>query len=466
MAFLGSDMNAPMSRAALSAFVAQVKSQFGDGSEASHTNRMVGAAFLIRAAGAVLAYSSTVLFVHWMGAFQFGVYVYVWTWVLLITGVIDLGLGDAAQRFIPEYTQRQAPDLLRGFYVGSRWLALVLSSAIAMGLVAVLTLLEPWLSDYERLPLYLACLALPLCGLLQIQSGIARAHNWVQLAQLPTYVIRQLLLIAFMGIAFFAAVPTDAVTAVIISVATVWIIAMGQFLILNRKLADRIEPGVKTYQVKNWFAISLPMMMVDGIYLLLTYSSILLLQIYQTPHDIAVYYAADKTLALVAFVHFAVIQSTAHKFSQHHAAGDRAKLSAALSHAIRLTFWPSLAATVVVLTAGLPLLWLFGRDFIAGYPLMFILSIGLLARAAVGPLAVFLNMIGQQRACASIFGAALVTNIVMCLILIPSFGTIGAAISMSTALVFESAALFLVTKRRLGFHGLIWGARTTVAPAE
>jgi O-antigen/teichoic acid export membrane protein len=184
---------------------------------------------------------------------------------------------------------------------------------------------------------------------------------------------------------------------------------------------------------------------------------VLLLQLYQTPHDIAVYYAADKTLALVAFVHYAVAQSTAHKFSEYHFAGDREKLAAALAHAIRLTFWPSFAATVLVLMLGVPLLWLFGKDFVAGYPLMFILAIGLLSRAAVGPLAPFLNMIGQQRACAAIFAAAFVTNCVLCVLLIPPLGMIGAAISTATALIVESTALFLVTKRRLGFHGLIWG---------
>ena len=34
---------------------------------------------------------------------------------------------------------------------------------------------------------------------------------------------------------------------------------------------------------------------------------------------------------------------------------------------------------------GKPLLWLFGSDFTAGYPAMFVVAIGLLARSAIGP---------------------------------------------------------------------------------
>ena len=45
----------------------------------------------------------------------------------------------------------------------------------------------------------------------------------------------------------------------------------------------------------------------------------------------------------------------------------------------------------------------------------------------------------------------------LCVVLIPRFGVAGAAIATSTALIVESILLFIVTKRRLGFHVFIWG---------
>ncbi len=41
-------------------------------------------------------------------------------------------------------------------------------------------------------PLYLACAALPICGLAQVQSGIARSYDWVNLGLSPAYVLRQI----------------------------------------------------------------------------------------------------------------------------------------------------------------------------------------------------------------------------------------------------------------------------------
>ena len=43
-----------------------------------------------------------------MGSYEFGVFVYVWTWTLLIGGVADAGMAAAAQKFIPEYAERGA----------------------------------------------------------------------------------------------------------------------------------------------------------------------------------------------------------------------------------------------------------------------------------------------------------------------------------------------------------------------
>jgi len=152
-----------------------------------------------------------------------------------------------------------------------------------------------------------------------------------------------------------------------------------------------------------------------------------------------------------------VAQTVAHKFSEYHVSGGRERLAAFLAHSIRMTFYPSLALIVVLLALGDPLLRMFGRDFTAGYYLMFIVAIGLLARAAVGPVERLLNMLGERRACAQVYAVSFLLNLVLCVLIIPHFGAAGAAAASAVTLVFESACLFLVAKMRLGFHCLVWG---------
>ncbi len=152
--------------------------------------------------------------------------------------------------------------------------------------------------------------------------------------------------------------------------------------------------------------------------------------------------------------------ATTHKFSEYHVSGDRQRLASFFDETIRWTFWPSLIACVAILAFGRPLLKLFGADFESGYPVMFILAIGMLARAAVGPAERLLNMLGERKQCALVYAAAFVTNLVLCIILIPRIGIEGAAIATSTALVAESILFYCVARRRLGFHLFILGGDT------
>src|SRR5262249_17929473 len=117
----------------------------------------------------------------------------------------------------------------------------------------------------------------------------------------------------------------------------------------------------------------------------------------------------------------------------------------------------SLALIAVLLMLGEPLLRMFGTDFVGGYPLMFIIAIGLLARAAVGPAERLLNMLGERRACAHAYAGAFLLNVALCFVLIPRLAAVAAAASSATALVFESAWLFLIAKFHLGFHCLVFG---------
>ena len=430
-----------------------------DHSDRSLAQRVASTAFLIRVAAAALAFISQVMLARWMGSHEFGVYVYVLTWVMLFGGLVDIGLASSAQRFIPLYSEKGAWSHLRGFLSGSRWLTFLIATAIsAVGVLAIYSL-DHWLDEYTIIPLYIGCLILPVYGIMHVQDGIARSYNWPNLALLPPFVIRQLLVIGLMAGAYLGGIATDATTGIVIAAISIWVCAIGQYWMLSRKLATEVSAGPKSYDIPRWIFVSVPMFLVDSLYMLLMYVDILVLKQFRSPDEIAIYYAAAKTLALVSFVYFAVSAASAHKFSEYYEAGDDRKLRAFVKDTTRWTFWPSLAAVIVVLACGWPLLRLFGEKFVSGYPIMFVLAIGILARAAIGPGERFLSMLGQQKLCALTAFFALLTNVALCFLLIPSHGVLGAAIATSAAFIVESAMIFIIAKRRLGFHLFVFGGK-------
>jgi O-antigen/teichoic acid export membrane protein len=289
------------------------------------------------------------------------------------------------------------------------------------------------------------------------QDGIARSHDWMRLGLMPQFIVRQSLIIGLTAGAFVLGFHLGATVAVAASAAAVWIAMIGQMIVLNRRLEGHVESGAKAYDFRGWLAVSLPILLVESFYLLLSYTDVLVLQQFRSSEEVGIYFAVVKTLALVSFIHYAMAATTAHRFAEYHATGDKARLSAYVAHAIKWTFWPSLAATILLLALGKPLLWLFGPQFVVGYDIMFIAAIGLVVRSAIGPVERLLNMLGHQLICALAYALSFVMNVALCIALVPRFGGHGAAAATSIALAFETVLLFWIVRRRLRLHVLAFG---------
>ena len=437
-----------------------VRAWLTDRSDRSRAQRAAGTAFLIRVASAALLYVSQVLFARWMGSFEFGVYVYVWTWVLLLGGLVDLGIATGAQRFIPEYTGTSRLDMLRGFLSGSRWLVVAMATAWAALAALGVWLFGAHLDSYEIMPLYIACAGLPLFMLGRLQDGIARSYDWINLALMPPYVIRSLLLILAMGAAWWLKLPTDASTAMLAAVATTWVTVIGQTLVMNRGSRKKVEPGPRKAMRRargsrprcrsSWSKAStccsrMPTCCCCGCTAGPTRSR-----------------STTRRQRRWRWSRSCRSRSRPRPRTSSPnitSPATRRELSAFLSDSIKWTFWPSLAATIVILTFGKPILWLFGPQLRRWLFLMFILAVGPLARATVGPVERLLNMVGEQRACAVVYGSAFAVNIALCVLLIPLFGVAGAAIAISGAMILEAALLYGVAKQRLGLHVFVWRPR-------
>ena len=431
----------------------------GDSSEASLTKRLAGTIFIIRVISAGLAYVAQILLARWMGTSDYGIYVYVWTWVLLLGSMMDFGTSASAQKIIPEYRASGDDALLRGFLTGSRWMTFTVSSLIALLLAYLVRTLSPWLDPASVMPLYLGCLTLPAFVVANMQDGIARSHDWMRLGLMPQFIVRQSLIIGFTAGAFMLGFHLGATVAMLASVAAVWFAMIGQMIVLNRRLGTVVVTGPKAYDFRGWLSVSLPILLVESFYLLLSYTDVLVLQQFRSSEEVGIYFAVIKTLVLVSFIHYAMSATTAHRFTEYHAAGDRERLAAYVAHAIKWTFWPSLAATLVLLALGKPLLWLFGPQFVSGYSIMFVAAIGLVVRAAIGPVERLLNMLGHQHACAGAYSLAFGMNVALCFALVPRYGGHGAAAATSISLVFETVLLFWIVRQKLGLHVLAFGKR-------
>lgn len=418
--------------------------------ERGQAGRMSLMAFAIRILGAVIAIVSQVLLARWMGMFDYGVFVLVWTVMLIVGDLSCLGFHTSVIRFIPEYREKGLRAELRGILLTSRLFALIVSTLVAAVGLAGVWLLAPSIQSYYVLPFYLGMICLPMIALGEVLQGISRANSWVFSALSPTYVVRPVLLLGFAGCAALAGYPANAEMVTVAAILATYVTTIAQLMVVTARTGERSSGGPRRVLFRHWLAVSLPIFLVESFFFVVTNADVLMVGRFMEPDDVAVYFATVKTLALVHFVYFAVKAGVAQRYAQFAHGSDRARLKSFARETASWTFWPSLLMALAVLAIGKPMLMLFGPGFDQGYPLLFLLVAGVVARAAVGPAESLLTMSGAQNVCAAVYALTLALNIALAIVLIPLLGLWGAAIATSAAMAFEAATLAFTVWRKLG----------------
>jgi O-antigen/teichoic acid export membrane protein len=332
-------------------------------------------------------------------------------------------------------------------------------TGVACVALALIWLLGGRLNSHYVLPICLAFACVPLCALSDVQDGIGRGRGWMTVGLMPPYILRPLMLLACMTAAHFLGLPTDASTAAGAAVIATWAAALLQMRLIQRRFAAAdISRQPRQYDFRRWFRVSLPLMVITVCDLALQNADVLIVSAYLTPTEVGMYFAAAKTMSLIMFIHYAVGSAVASQFSALKARGDHESLKALVRDAVNWTFWPSLAAAVVILALGKPLLWLFSPQFTEAYPVMFVLAIGFLVRASMGPAEFILNMLGEQQLCALVLVVSAVLDVALSFALVPVFGMIGAAVATSVALVTAAIMNNVVARRRLELEISIWNS--------
>jgi len=458
--------------------------QIGEGNERGRAQRNAIVAFAVRVASAGLLYLMQVAMARWMGTFEYGLYVFVWTWVLILGGLSPLGLNLIVIRLMPEYAEKRQTRELAALNLGAPLVAFTIGTAVAAMGLALLSLLQDMVSSHYLIPLMLGLVCVPLYALGDVLDGMGRGRAWMALALVPPYILRPLIILGTMLAANVLGFEMTAVTATGAAIVGTWVSAMLQLALISRQIikadAENRVSGGEDVRAESagarsvlrqaggsfvtawtnfgvWVKLSAPLLVITACELLLQNTDVLIISRYMDPSDVGIYFAAAKTMSLILFVHYAVGSAVANRFSALRARGDEEELKRFVADSVAWTFWPSLLAAVAILTMGHQLLSLFGEQFgEKGFPVMLILVVGFLFRSAMGPADYLLNMLGEQTRCATVLVATACLNVVLNLVLVAQFGLIGAACATSISLSVAALLHYLVVRSRLGFDIAIW----------
>jgi len=421
----------------------------------SSTRRLARAAagsFGLSVIQTAIATLTTIVLARLMGVSDYGSYAFVVGAVTLLGVPAILGADRLLIRDLSVYVGERAYGLARGLLAWTTRQTLVISVAISIAAALVAFVLAGDSVSTALVASWAGLAALPFLALGRVGQGGLMGLQRVVLGQAPDLLLRPLMLLIGVVLVFLvvgAQLPAPLVVSVY---AVTMAIGCGvTYALLLRERPPEMHHVAAEYRGREWLGASLALALLSSTAIINTQTGVVLLGAIGTPEATGLYSVAQRGALLVAFPLAAVNAAIGPTAARLWARGERDRLQHLVTTSVRGVALGSLPIALIFIVFGRQIITLlFGAEFAAADAPLAILSVGQIANALTGSVAVLLVMTGYQHRATAAMAAGAVLNIVIGLILIPGYGEVGAAIAAATSLVVSNMAMVLATRRRLG----------------
>tara|TARA_R110000850_G_scaffold271031_2_gene404829 strand:+ start:225420 stop:226727 length:1308 start_codon:yes stop_codon:yes gene_type:complete len=196
---------------------------------------------------------------------------------------------------------------------------------------------------------------------------------------------------------------------------------------------------------------SIPMMVSGASLILLGGLDTFILGIYDSEENIGVYNISLK-LATVTLISLQAINSILMpKVAESFKTGDTKRFNKVISFSTNLNFLITIIVVIFILIFRIQILSLFGEEFLKGESILILLCIAQIINSFSGSVGVILQMTGNQIVFQNIILIALLINICLNFLLIPIYGSYGAALTTLISIAFWnfSGAYYLNRKHNI-----------------
>lgn len=202
--------------------------------------------------------------------------------------------------------------------------------------------------------------------------------------------------------------------------------------------ADLVRPGLALF----WVAVMDVVMISIGS---------LSLGIFATDSEVGVFNIAYRVATITSLGLVAANAVVAPRIAALHAQGRRDELQAFVAKANLVVTAITVPAALVFLSVPNVVLAIFGSEFSAqGATALRILTAGHFVSVAAGSVGYLLMMCGHERSMRNVLIASAGTSLVLHVVLVPSYGVLGAAIGSGLTMAAMNLTLIAIVYRKVG----------------
>ena len=405
-------------------------------------------AFVFRLAGGILTLAFNVILAQYLGAEGAGLYYLALSVVAVVAVIGRLGLDNALLRHVAAQVRGQNWGAVRGLYSTGIWTGSMAGTCLAVALFFA----SPWLADAvfnapDLAPLLrvMSLAVVPvilfnlhahvLLGLERTSEGVAVQGFWV-----PALLCLGVLLLVPYG-------DVARVTWVYVVAATV---AAG-IGVWRWRRAISGRPGPKTRCVAGELKkSSLPLFWGTVCQMVISLAPTILLGIWATVVDVGVFTVVFRLVIAFEFILAAYNSIACPRFSALYESGDLGEIQRVGREGTGLMLLAASPLVLLFVLGSEPVLFIVGSGFAGAGSVLAVLVVGQVFNLVAGPAGNVLMMCGYEPLVRNTLIFSALLSIMLCAMLIPVFGAIGAAWAFSINLAVENMIFVYLAWKKLG----------------
>jgi O-antigen/teichoic acid export membrane protein len=297
--------------------------------------------------------------------------------------------------------------------------------------------------------------AIPLTALLQILTSIMRGLHepWARAFFKDT--LRPLLFLVLLVGIILLKMPFDGIIYAYVASMAIALAALAVYAAKARSARHEAPAPGNLHVAKDLLSFSLPLLSVNMLMLLMSQATMLILGYFKDPAEVGKYDLAVTAASLLLIV----INSLGYMYTPTASSlFGNGRLEELRQSYVASTKW-GYVLTVPVLFALLlftaPLVeLLYGQKYLGIVLVLQIITLGYMVNPVTGPNYHTLIAAGRMRLIVESFLLNAISNVVLCLLLIPPYGLEGAAVAAAVSSAVANLLLSIRLYQHMGIHPL------------
>lgn len=421
----------------------------------NHQNKEIATgsifSFFFKMTGIATTYSFTLIVTRFYGADVLGIFSISFTLLMLIAMLSKMGLDTAALRFIVQYNSIKNKEQIETVYWRS-WQRIFIYSFIAS---ITLYLLGPIIAKYifkkteiisSLKIISLVIVPMALSSLNQESLRAIKKIGYYSFFLTQSVFMFSAPLLLFICMGRHDSNKTAPIIAVSLGIVCTWILSQIVWYVHSESVgfwsARKIKSDISTEELLK---VARPLLLANSMNFFMQWTDTLALGFFCSAESLGIYTTSVK-IANFANIPYMVINSlAAPMIVEGYAVERRDGLRNLLKKLTCLMSFGAILCGGVLFLARYKALELFGSQFVVGVTALEILLLAKIGQAVAGPVALVMQMTGQERLFQQIMFLVVVTNIALNIVLVPLYGINGAAYATMSSVILMSILTKIAT---------------------